>query len=201
MGVRVTSVGSHSSDVAGSARELRRATARATELSWRRWATRHRVAAAMLAGLVGTHVATLLGFWFGPFKLTRLDYNTANGGVYLPNASPLSQFLYGGLSHYLDGVFFAVIFAVGIAPRLPFGSSARGNMLKALAFSTILALLALFVTAPYVFGPTFTGVYDPLISFKKGWNNVFSVFLWHWIYGAHLGLIYNPVDEPSVESS
>jgi hypothetical protein len=40
---------------------------------WRWWATRHPVAASALAGLSGVHVASVLGFWFGQFGLTRLD--------------------------------------------------------------------------------------------------------------------------------
>jgi hypothetical protein len=165
-----------------------------TVYAWRRWATRHRVLAAMLGGAVAVHVTTLLGFWFGGFGLTRLDYNTANGKVYLPDATPVQQFLVGGLSHYVDGVFFAVVFAIAISPRLPLRATAVGNLAKALIFGTVLALLALFVTAPFVFGPT-RGVHDPLVAFHAGWKYVLSVLLFHWLYGLHLGLIYNPLDD------
>lgn len=165
-----------------------------TVYAWRRWATRHRVLAAMLGGAVAVHVTTLLGFWFGGFGLTRLDYNTANGMVYLPDASPVQQFLVGGLSHYVDGVFFAVVFAIAISPRLPLRATAVGNLAKALIFGTVLALLALFVTAPFVFGPA-RGIHDPLVAFHAGWKYVLSVLLFHWLYGLHLGLIYNPLDD------
>ena len=152
----------------------------------------------MLAGLVGVHVASVLGFWFGGWfgdlQLVRLDYNTGNGAVELPDASPTVQFLVGGLSHYLDGVFFAVIFAIALSPILPIRSTFLGNVAKALIFGTILGLLAIFVTAPYIFGPL-RGVRDPWIAFNEGWDYVVSVMLFHWIYGAHLGLIYNPIDD------
>jgi len=164
------------------------------ETAWRRWATKHRVAAAMLGGLVGVHIASLLGIWFGGFSLDRLDFNTANGLVYLPKSTPATQFLVGGLSHYTDGMFFALIFAVAVSPLLPLSATRAGNLAKALIFSTILALLALFVTLPYVFGPAF-GVHDFLIAFHNGWKYVVSVLLVHWIYGAHLGLIYSPLDD------
>ena len=164
------------------------------ETAWRRWVTQHRAVSAMLGGLVGVHVASLLGLWFGGFHLFRLDYDTANGAVYLPKATPTQQLLVGGLSHYADGVFFALIFAVAVAPRIPLPSTAIGNLAKALIFGTVLALLALFVTAPYVFGPL-RGVHDSLIAFHAGWKYVLSVFLFHWIYGAQLGLIYNPIDD------
>lgn len=163
------------------------------ETAWRRWATRHRAPAAMLGGLVGVHIASVLGIWFGGFGLSRLDYNTGNGAVYLPAATHTEQFLVGGLSHYADGVFFGLVFAVAVSPLLPVPATRLGNLVKALVFGTILALLALFVTAPYVFGPL-RGIHDPLIAFHTGWKYVISVLLFHWIYGAQLGLIYSPLD-------
>jgi hypothetical protein len=168
------------------------------ETAWRLWATKHRAAAAMLGGLVGVHVASVIGIWLGGFNLFRLDYNTGNGAVYLPKASATQQFLIGGLSHYADGVLFAVIFAVAVSPVLPIRSTRIGNAAKAMIFGTVLALLALFVTAPYIFGPL-RGVHDPLIAFHTGWKYVISVVLFHWIYGAHLGLIYSPIDDREVD--
>lgn len=148
----------------------------------------------MLGGLVGVHIASVLGVWFDGFNLFRLDYNTANGAVYLPQGSPLEQFVVGVFSHYADGILFALIFAVAISPRLPIPSTTIGNLAKALIFGTILGVLALLVTAPYVFGPL-RGVHDPLIAFHSGWKYPVSVLLFHWIYGAQLGLIYNPMDD------
>jgi hypothetical protein len=169
-------------------------TSQASMQAWRRWATRQRVQAAMLGGLVAVHISSLLGFWLGGFGLAQLDYNTANGKVYLPDGSAMQQFVVGGLSHYADGVFFAVLFAIAISPRLPMPAKALGNLGKALIFGTVLALGALFVTAPYVFGPT-GGVRDALIAFHAGWKFVLSVFIFHWLYGLHLGLIYSPLND------
>lgn len=167
--------------------------------AFRRWATEHRIVAASLGGLVGVHVSSLLGFWFDGFGLVRLDYNTANGMVYLPDGSAMQQFLVGGLSHYADGIFFAVIFAVGISPRLPLNCSPLGNLGKGLIFGTVLAILALFVTAPFVFGPT-RGVHDPLVALHSGWQYVLSVLVFHWLYGLHLGLIYNPLQTKDADA-
>jgi hypothetical protein len=165
------------------------------ETAWRRWATRHRAAAAMLGGLVGVHVASLFGFWFGGFGLDRLDFNTANGAVYLPQATHIQQFLVGGLSHYTDGVFFGLIFAVAAWPLLPLPATRLGNLAKAMIFSTVLALLAAFVVLPLAFGPLYGRHNDLLLAFHLGWKYAFSILLLHWIYGAQLGLIYNPLDE------
>jgi hypothetical protein len=181
-------------------RTMARSTAGANaELAWRRWATRHRVAASLLAGLVGVHIASLIGIWLGGFGLDKLDFDTANGVVFLPTSTPATQFLVGGLSHYTDGMFFALIFAVAVSPLLPIPATRTGNLVKAMIFSTVLAILALFVTLPFVFGPAFGVHHDALIAFHNGWKYVVSVLLVHWIYGAHVGLIYNPLDDQSAD--
>lgn len=57
----------------------------------------------------------MLGFWFGGFGLTRLDWNTANGLVYLPDGEPFQQFIVGWAMHYVDGILFALLFAVALS--------------------------------------------------------------------------------------
>ncbi|MFJ9031021.1 hypothetical protein ACIRQP_21315 [Streptomyces sp. NPDC102274] len=161
---------------------------------WREWSTRHRLLAAMLGGLVAVHISSLVGFWMGGFGLTRLDYNTANGTVLLPGGTPTQQFVIGGLSHYADGVFFAVLFALALSPVMPLPATRLGNIGKSLILGTVLALLAIFVTAPFVFGPA-SGVHDSLAGVHAGWNSMLSVFIFHWLYGLHIGLIYNPYDQ------
>jgi hypothetical protein len=167
---------------------------------WRAWSTRHRLPAAVLGGIVAVHISSLVGFWLGGFGLTRLDYNSANGMVLLPNGTPTQQFMVGGLSHYADGVIFAVLFALALSPVVPLPASRLGNIGKSLLFGTVLALLAIFVTAPFVFGPA-RGVHDPLAGLHAGWNYVLSVFVFHWLYGLHVGLIYNPYDGADEGSS
>jgi hypothetical protein len=174
---------------------LDRPVTAASAPAWRRWATRHPVASALLAGLVATHVATVLGFWMGDFGLVRLDWNTANGLVYLPGGTPLTQFLVGGTMHYVDGILFAVLFAITLQPRLPWGNSEVGNVLKGVVFGTILAVIALGVLTPLVYAPA-RGADAGMFSTNFGWEYVVGVFLFHWIYGAHLGLIYSPLDKP-----
>ncbi len=166
--------------------------------AWRGWATRHRVWAALLAGLVAVHIGTIVGFWLGDFGLTRMDWPTANGLVYVPDASPTAQFLIGGLSHYLDGVFFALVYAIALAPFLPFGSTAAGNAVKGLVFGTVLAVIALLIMTPLVYAPARESEAG-FFSSNFGWSYIISVFIFHWVYGLHLGLIYNPDDSAPVE--
>lgn len=161
---------------------------------WRVWASRHPVIAAAVAGLVATHISTVLGFWMGDFGLVRLDWNTANGLVYLPEATPLAQFLVGGAMHYTDGILFGILFAVAVHPFLPWASSEAGNVLKGLAFGTVLAVIALTILTPLVYAPA-RGAEAGVFSTNFGWEYVLGVFVFHWVYGAHLGLVFSPLDE------
>lgn len=163
-------------------------------MAWRRWATQHRVASALLAGVVATHISTVLAFWFGDFGLFRLDWPTDNGRVYLPHMDPIIQFLVGGAMHYLDGIAFAVLFAINLHPRLPWANSQIGNILKGMVFGTVLGTISLTVLCPLVYGPAL-GAQAGVLSSNFGWKFQVSVLLFHWIYGAHLGLVYSPLDE------
>jgi hypothetical protein len=36
-------------------------------------------------------------------------------------------------------------------------------------------------------------------SLNLGWKVILAIFLWHWVYGLHLGLIYNPLPADALE--
>ena len=146
---------------------------------------------------MAVHVATILGLWMGDFGLRRLDWPTANGLVYLPKAGPTALFLVGGFFHYLDGMFFALVFALALAPHLPFGSSSRGNLLKALLFGLVLSIVALLIMTPLVYAPA-RGSVAGFFSLNFGWEYLVGNLIFHLVYGLHLGLIYNPADEREV---
>jgi len=89
---------------------------------------------------------------------------------------------------------------VAVSPLLPLPATRVGNLAKAMIFSTILGLLAIFVVLPYVFGPVYGVHNDALLAFHNGWKYAFSVLLVHWVYGANLGLFYNPLDDDPLDS-
>ena len=110
---------------------------------YRTWVRDHRVSAALLAGLVATHLATVVGYFMPGIGLPQLDWNRINGAIYTPKASPDVQFLSGGVFHYVDGIVFTVVFAVAVYPLLRWRSATFGNALKGLFFfGTILATLS-----------------------------------------------------------
>jgi hypothetical protein len=178
----------------------RKAPSHEALFAYRRWVTNHQVIAALLGGLVAVHVATILGLWMGDFGLKRLDWPTANGLVYIPDAGPVALFLVGGLFHYLDGMFFALVFALALAPHLPFGTSTRGNLLNALTFGLLLSVVALLIMTPLVYAPA-RGSVAGFFSHNFGWQYIVGNLIFHLVYGLHLGLIYNPSDDPGAVDS
>jgi hypothetical protein len=162
---------------------------------WRLWVREHRIAAALLAGLVATHVATIIGYWMPSIGLPQLDWNRVNGLIYTPKASPNMQFLSGGIYHYTDGIVFSVVYAVALFPLLRWRSTPLGNLLKGLLFGTILATISCAFMTPRVYFPH---GHVGFFSHNLGWKLILAVYLWHWVYGLHLGVIYNPRgdDEP-----
>src|SRR2546428_449502 len=62
-----------------------------TDPVWRVWITRHRVGAAILAGIVATHMATIIGFFLPAVGLPKLDWPSANGGVFTPYGSGMQH--------------------------------------------------------------------------------------------------------------
>src|SRR5213080_2477195 len=99
---------------------------------YRAWVSDHRVSAALLAGLVATHMATVVGYFMPGIGLPQLDWNRINGAIYTPKASPDLQFLSGGVFHYVDGIVFTLVFVVAVFPLLRWASTPLGNTIKGL---------------------------------------------------------------------
>ncbi len=158
---------------------------------WREWATAHRAVAALLGGVVATHIATVFGFMEIGIGLPRLDWLTTNGVFYMPQATPSIQFLSGGIFHYTDGIVFAVLYAAAFHPVLPWRSTPAGNILKGMLFGTILATISAGFLVQRVYYPN---LHPGFFAHNLGWKAVFAIYLWHWVYGAHLGVIYNVKD-------
>jgi uncharacterized membrane protein YkgB len=122
--------------------------------------------------------------------LPQLDWNRINGAIYTPKASPDVQFLSGGIYHYVDGIVFTAIFVVAVHPVLKWASTALGNTLKGLFFGTLLATVSCLFMIPRVYFPH---AHVGFFSHNLGWKLILAVYVWHWVYGLHLGLIYNPL--------
>jgi hypothetical protein len=164
----------------------------------RAFATRYKIATAIVAGIVATHVATMTGYWNHGVGLPVLDWNTTNGLQLLPDASHNTQFFSGAAAHYTTGVCFALLYACGPHMFIPLRNTILGNIGKAMLFGTLLALVSATIMIPLVFYPQL----DPgFFSHHLGFKFVLSIFVWHWVYGLHLGAIYNPLPDEEVIQS
>jgi hypothetical protein len=176
---------------------------------WRNYVTRHRLVAAIVGGLVATHVTTNLGMWYHGIGLPDLNFNLLNGFLVFGNSEmdptkmsdPAVLTLFGGVVHYAQGVAFALIYAFGIYPFLPIAATLVGNFAKAIIWGLILATLSavwwinLF---PNLAGPgKSAGIFMTNLPFS--W--LVAVYLWHIVYGFNLGAFYQPKDIPATEAA
>jgi hypothetical protein len=164
-----------------------------SERSLRAVMSRHPLALAVIAGLVATHIATITGYWYHGIGLPNMDWNRANGHQLLPHGSDQAQFVSGAIFHYATGVCFALLYAFKIQPALPWRDTALGNTLKAVVFGLGMAVISALIIVPLVFFPQ---LHPGFFSLNLGIKVVLAIFLWHLIYGLHLGAIYNPLPQP-----
>ncbi|MGB6453292.1 MAG: hypothetical protein WBH47_02275 [Streptosporangiaceae bacterium] len=178
-----------------SAARVSRVPADDTLPRWRAWVVAHPVGSSLLAGGVATQFATVFGIWFKGFGLPTLNWPTVNGALIIPTASPGAQYFAGWISHFADGVFFALLFALFFHPLVPLRNTILGNIIKAMLYGSVLAIISAAWFVPYVAYPhSGAGVF----SSGFGWKLVFGIFLWHWIYGYFLGSVYTPLPRQPV---
>jgi hypothetical protein len=182
-------------DTASSADQVTRSASRLlaqddTLPRYRAWVTAHPIAGSLLAGAVATQFATVFGIWFKGFGLPTLNWPTVNGGLIIPKASLGAQYFAGYISHFADGVFFALLFALLFHPFIPVRNTILGNLIKAFAYGTVLAIISAAWWVPYVYVGHGVGFLS--VSAGYGWKLTFGIFLWHWIYGYFLGSVYCP---------
>ena len=160
---------------------------------WRDWVTKHPVAGAAIAGLAAVQFMTLFAYYLRGIGLPNLQWPDFNGSVLSVGAEKFGSsgsFFAGQSLHMADGVVFAILFALFFSAAPPL-SMLKGNLAKAMGFSTMLALISMGFLIPYVYLPHsgfgFFSFYG-----ANHWKLPLSVLLNHWEYGLILGLFYNP---------
>jgi len=157
-----------------------------------------RLVAAFMAALIANFVATSMGYWMPAFGAATFDYNSINGvlwfrlyGTIFPEgpSTPETLMYVGGWAHYWQGILFGLVYAFIVHPNLPGGLSAGYNILKGLIWGWTLSLISLSFWMPLLFDAGY---------FMERWGaiNTLGNFLWHTIYGFHLGAFYNPLPRP-----
>ncbi|MEW2504891.1 hypothetical protein AB0878_30930 [Amycolatopsis sp. NPDC047767] len=158
---------------------------------WFRWSGRHPIGALLVTAFVATQMATTAGYFMPAIGLPELPWPLHNGHVAAP-ATPegtAASYFAGQFMHYFNGIAFVFVFALLAYPKLPFRATNTGNLLKALTFCTVLALVAAGLLAPLIYRPG-TGL--GFFSFGHGWKFPFAILVWHLFFGVHIAALHNP---------
>jgi hypothetical protein len=181
--------------VTTSTEESRAETGR-TELGsaaawWYDWVDGHRIAAAALVGVIATQLGTYFGYVFPAFGLPTLPWPLYNGLLAVPaeEFGTTGSFFAGNSLHYVNGIVFAILYAVLALPMMPFRNTHSGNVARGLLYSVVLTVISLGILVPYAYVPK-QGYGFFAFSGPDGWKLPAAVLLWHLIYGFFLGTLF-----------
>jgi hypothetical protein len=163
---------------------------------WQRWLAEHPVLGPALAGFIAVQMATIVGYFLRGIGLPQVPWPLYNGVLFAPTSTfgdPASFFV-GQSIHMVDGVIFAILFAVLVRSRLPFANTTNGNIAKGILYSEVMAVISAGFLVPYVYAPKsgygFFSFYTP-----DGWKLPASIVIFHLVYGYFLGVLCNPPDD------
>ena len=173
---------------------------------YQRWVYRHPIAGASLAGFLATQVATIWGYYGIGIGLPSLPFLAYNGLLFSrPSVAadfsdfgnPSSWWL-GQSIHYVNGIAFALLFALVAYKSLPTFFNKFKSVQKGMVFAIIQTIISLGFLFPYVYAPkSGFGIFsfgdNAFGNNPDHWKLPFAVLLWHLIYGGLLGLLYDPI--------
>jgi hypothetical protein len=158
---------------------------------WYDWVDHHRVAASALVGVIATQMGTYFGYVFPAIGLPTLPWPLYNGILAVPaeEFGTTGSFFAGNSLHFVNGIVFAILYAVLALPIMPFRNTHGGNVARGLLYSVVLTVISLGVLVPYAYVPE-QGYGLFAFSGPDGWKLPASVLLWHLIYGFFLGTLF-----------
>jgi hypothetical protein len=158
---------------------------------WYDWVDGHRVAAAALVGLIATQLGTYFGYVFPAFGLPTLPWPLYNGLLAVPaeEFGTTGSYFAGNSLHYVNGIVFAILYAVLALPIMPFRNTHNGNVARGVLYSVVLTVISLGILVPYAYVPK-QGYGFFAFSGPDGWKLPFAVLVWHLIYGFFLGTLF-----------
>lgn len=154
-------------------------------------------------GLIATQLGTYFGYVFPAVGLPPLPWplfngilgttiaDGFNGAVADPEGFAVSgeAFFVGNSLHYINGIVFAVLW--GVVFREEVSRFVKNNILNALLFAVILTIVSAGLLVPYAYVPE-QGYGFFLFDGPDGWKLPLGILVWHLIYGAFLGWLWNP---------
>jgi hypothetical protein len=164
-------------------------------LRFRRWVAEHPVLAPAVIGLIAVQIATIIGYFLRGIGLPQVPWPLYNGVLFAPGEfgqagegfGKAPSFFVGQSIHMVDGVLFAVLYAVAFQGKL----GKMPAIAKGVIFSMILAIISMGFLVPYVYVPHqgygLFSFYGP-----DDWKLPASIVLFHLAYGFMLGFLYHP---------
>jgi hypothetical protein len=172
---------------------------------YQHWVYRHPVKGAALAGFVATQVGTIWGYYGRGIGLPQLPFPAYNGQLFSPISVGAKGELFGNVGswflgqsiHMVNGIVFGILFALTAYNKLPTFGTKMKSVQKGLIFGTIQTIVSLGFLFPYVYAPKagfgfFSFGANAFGTNPDHWKLPVAVLLWHWVYGALLGVLYDP---------
>lgn len=172
---------------------------------YQNWVYRHPVGGAAVAAFVATQVGTIWGYYAKGIGLPSLPFPNYNGALFAPasvakdfsNFGNTGSFFVGQSIHMINGIVFGMMFALVAYKTLPTFLPKMKSVPKGLVFGIVQTIISIGFLFPYVYAPKsgfgiFSFGANALGTNPDHWKLPVAVLLWHLIYGALLGLLYNP---------
>jgi hypothetical protein len=177
---------------------------------WYNWVNAHRVGAIVLVGVIATQMGTYFGYVFPAVGLPVLPWPLYNGilgtTLNVDGADALNRvfaggqfdavfatsgesFFVGNALHFVNGIVFAILFAVLFRDAVPIKNTFGGNIAKGLLYGVIMTIISAGLLVPYAYVPH-QGYGLFLFDGPDGWKLPFAILVWHLIYGFFLGVLY-----------
>ncbi|MGZ4763255.1 MAG: hypothetical protein ACXV7I_12515 [Ilumatobacteraceae bacterium] len=172
---------------------------------YQNWVYRHPVKGAALAGFVATQIGTIWGYYAIGIGLPSLPFPAYNGLLFsrpsvagdFSNFGNVGSWFLGQSIHFTNGIVFALMFGLVAYKSLPTFLPKMKSVQKGLVFGVVQTIISIGFLFPYVYAPkSGFGVFsfgdNAFGNNHDHWKLPFAVLLWHLIYGAVLGLLYDP---------
>jgi hypothetical protein len=167
---------------------------------WYGWVNRNRVLGIILVGVIATQLGTYFGYVFPAIGLPSVPWPLYNGILAVPaeKFGTTASYFAGDSLHYINGIVFAILYAVLALPFMPFKNTRWGNIFSGLLYTVVLTIISLGVLVPYAYVPKqgygFFSFYGP-----DHWKLPAAVLVWHLIYGFFLGALFQVRNEDPAE--
>src|SRR5215471_17578958 len=122
---------------------------------WYNWVDRNRVIGIILVGLIATQLGTYFGYVFPAIGLPTLPWPLYNGVLGAPatDYGTVGSFFVGQSLHFVNGIVFAILYAVLALPFMPFRNTKTGNILSGLLYGVVMTIISVGLLVPYAYVP------------------------------------------------